>query len=110
MLFIICEYQENADAAKYNIEFVEMIGMEVTRYDNLPSDIVTETIPSGKFAVFTHKGSLESILKTYQYIWGTWAMLTTETIDARDDFELYDVRFTGRGNDNSEIDIYILIK
>ncbi|SDX44781.1 AraC family transcriptional regulator [Eubacterium barkeri] len=108
--FGICEYQEDVDAANYGMEFTEVIGMEVTCYDNLPPDIVTKTIPSGKFAVFTHKGSLESILKTYQYIWGTWAMVTTETIDERDDFELYDARFAGRENENSEIDIYIPIK
>lgn len=60
--------------------------------------------------MFTHKGSLNDILKTYQYIWGTWALLTDETIDNRDDFELYDERFTGKENDNSEVDIYIPIK
>lgn len=108
--FGICEYQEDADIANYDMELSEVIGMEVVTYDNLPSDIIIKTIPAGKFAVFTHKGPLADILKTYQYIWGTWALLTSETIDERDDFELYDKRFTGRENEDSEIDIYIPIK
>lgn len=109
-IFGICEYQEGADTANYNMELSEVIGMEVTAYDNLPSGIITKTIPAGKFAVFTHRGPLSCILKTYQYIWGTWALLTSDTIDERDDFELYDDRFKGRENVDSEIDIYIPVK
>lgn len=108
--FGICEYQENIPIANYNMELTEVIGVEVTSFDNMPTDVIVKTIPRGKYAVFTHKGSLSDILKTYQYIWGTWAVLTSETIDNRDDFELYDDRFVGRKNDNSEIDIYIPIK
>lgn len=108
--FGICEYREDADMANYHMELSEVIGMEVVSYDNLPPGTVTKTIPAGNFAVFTHRGSLADILKTYQYIWGTWALLTDERIDERDDFELYDKRFAGRENKDSEIDIYIPIK
>lgn len=107
--FGICEYQEDADIANYDMELTEVIGVQVTSYDNLPAGLTAKTIPAGKFAVFTHKGPLSGILKTYQYIWGTWALLTNETIDNRDDFELYDERFLGRNNDQSEVDIYIPI-
>lgn len=108
--FGICEYQKDADIANYDMKLSEVIGVEVVTYDNLPPGTITKTISAGKFAVFTHKGSLADILKTYQYIWGTWALLTSEVIDERDDFELYDERFTGRENEDSEIDIYIPIK
>lgn len=108
--FGICEYQENIPVANYDMELTEVIGIEVTSCENMPADIIVKTIPAGKYAVFTHKGSLNDILKTYQYIFGTWAVLTGEIIDNRDNFELYDERFAGRKNDNSEIDIYIPIK
>lgn len=108
--FGICEYQENIPIANYNMKLTEVIGVEVTSYENMPIDMVMKTIPAGKYAVFTHKGPLNNILKTYQYIWGTWAVLTSEIIDTRDDFELYDIRFTGRENESSEIDIYIPLK
>lgn len=108
--FGICEYQENGSMANYEMDFSEVIGIEVTSYKNMPDGIVTKTIPAGKFAVFTHKGSLDNMLKTYQYIWGTWALLTSEIMDIREDFELYDDRFVGKENENSEVDIYIPIK
>lgn len=108
--FGICEYQKNADTANYDMQLTEVIGAEVVNCDNLPAGIIGKTIPAGKYAVFTHKGKLTDVLKTYQYIWGTWALLTNETIDNRDDFELYDERFTGRENLDSEIDIYIPVK
>ena len=92
------------------MELTEVVGVEVTSYDSMSANIVTKTIPAGKFAVFTHKGSLSNILKTYQYIWGTWVLLTKETLDNRDDFELYDERFLGRDSEQSEMDIYIPIK
>lgn len=107
--FGICEYQENVSASNYDMELTEVIGIEVTSYSKTTTDIVFKTIPAGKFAVFTHKGSLNNILKTYQYIWGTWVLLTDEIIDNRDDFELYDERFMGKENENSEVDIYIPI-
>lgn len=108
--FGICEYQRDADIANYDMKLSEVVGVEVESYDNLPPDIITKTIPAGKFAVFTHKGPLADVLKTYQYIWGTWALLTSEVIDERDDFELYDERFKGRENEDSKMDIYIPIK
>jgi len=108
--FGICEYKENFPIANYDMELTEVVGVEVTSYDSMSANIVTKTIPAGKFAVFTHKGSLSNILKTYQYIWGTWVLLTKETLDNRDDFELYDERFLGRDSEQSEMDIYIPIK
>lgn len=108
--FGVCEYQENSDAANYDMELSEVIGAEVITYENLPAGIIAKTIPAGKFAVYTHRGPLSNIMKTYQYIWGTWALVTSEEIDERDDFELYDKRFKGHDHKDSEIDIYIPIK
>lgn len=108
--FGICEHLQETHISNYDMEFSEVIGMEVTCYDNLPASIVDKTILAGKYAVFTHKGPLSELLKTYEYIWGTWVLLTKEVLDDRDDFELYDERFLGRDNQRSEIDIYIPVK
>lgn len=108
--FGICEQLQETHTLNYDMNFSEVIGMEVTCYDNLPKGIVAKTIPSGKYAVFTHRGPLSEILKTYEYIWGTWVLLTKEVLDERGDFELYDKRFLGWDNDQSEMDIYIPIK
>ncbi len=96
--FGICENLEELHLEKihYDMDFSEVIGIEVTCYDNLPDDIVAKTIPAGKYAVFNHRGTLSELLKTYEYIWGTWILLTKEVVDNRDDFELYDERFLGK--------------
>ncbi|WP_458783849.1 GyrI-like domain-containing protein [Vallitalea sediminicola] len=78
--------------------------------DNLPDGIVPKTIPAGKYAVFTHRGLLSEILKTYEYIWGTWILITKEVLDERGSFELYNQRFLGRDNEQSQMDIYIPIR
>ncbi|WFD10912.1 AraC family transcriptional regulator [Tepidibacter hydrothermalis] len=108
--FGICEQLQETHTLNYDMDFSEVIGMEVTCYDNLPDGIVAKTIPAGKYAVFTHRGLLSEILKTYEYIWGTWVLITKEVLDERADFELYDKRFLGRDNEQSEMDIYIPIK
>ena len=108
--FGICEQLQETHTTHYDMDYSEVIGMEVTCYDNLPNGIVAKTIPAGKYAVFTHKGPLSEILKTYEYIWGTWVSLTKEVLDDGDDFELYDERILGRDNEQSKIDIYIPVK
>lgn len=108
--FGICEQLQETHTLNYDMDFSEVIGMEVISYDNLPDGIVAKTIPAGKYAVFTHRGFISEILKTYEYIWGTWVLLTKEVLDERGNFELYDKRFLGPDNEQSEMAIYIPIK
>lgn len=108
--FGICEQLQETHTLNYDMDLSEVIGLEVTCYDNLPDGIVAKTIPAGKYAVFTHRGLISEIRKTYEYIWGTWVLLTKEVLDKRGDFELYDKRFLGRDNEQSEMDIYIPLK
>ena len=51
--------------------FSEVVSVEVSSMSVLPPPLVYKTIPGGKYAVFTHTGSLKSLPLTYQYIWGT---------------------------------------
>ncbi|MNW67141.1 Bacterial transcription activator, effector binding domain [compost metagenome] len=70
----------------------------------------TKIIPGGKYAVFTHKGTIANLIKTYDYIWRSWVLFAKETLDDREDFEIYDKRFLGADDADSQIDIYIPIK
>lgn len=89
--------------------FEELIGVEVYSHENIPDTFHTETIESSRYAVFTHKGSLKTLSQTIDYIWGTWLLSTKEEITANEVFELYDERFLGFDNPDSEMDIYIPI-
>ena len=92
------------------VRFSEVTSVEVDSFEGLPEPFVPKLIEGGKYAVFTHKGSLESIMATFQYIWGTWMLNTKEELDARQDFECYDERFLGYRNPDSEVDIYIPVR
>lgn len=51
--------------------FSEVTAIEVDGFEGLLEPFIGKTIKGGRYAVFTHKGSLTSLSKTYDYIWGT---------------------------------------
>lgn len=97
-------YTESGDAI-----YSEMIGTEIDSFEGIPDSVVKKTVKPGKYAVFTHSGSLYNIEKTYDYIWGTWILSTKEELDNREDFELYTEQFHGADNPDNKTEIYIPI-
>lgn len=81
-------------------------GIAVESFDDIPDGMITHTIPASKYAVFTHKGKLDKLEETYQYIFKKWKQQTDLKIKESDQFELYDNRFI-EDDDKSEMDIYI---
>lgn len=111
--FGICEACETVNAVynmNDNVLFSEVAGIEVNGFEELTKPFVSKILKKGRYAVFTHRGSLALIRKTFEYIYGTWLLSTKEVLDCRDDFELYDSRFLGYDNPKSEIEVYIPIK
>lgn len=86
------------------------IGIEVNENFSVPDGMFLKDFKGGKYAKFTHKGSVTSLYKSYKYIWGTWLPISEIKIDSRDDFECYTHRYLGYDNVDSEIDIYLPIK
>ncbi len=110
--FGICEACNEGNSIYHmndDVRFSEVVAFEVTQYAALPKPFIPKTIKAGHYAVFTHRGSLRKLKKTFDYIWGTWFLNTKETLDQREDFELYDNRFLGYDHPDSEIDLYIPI-
>ena len=66
--------------------------------------------PTQKYAVFTHKGSVDKILETYQAIYAVWQPKSGYELIKAPDFEYYDERFDPDNPEASELDIYIPIK
>lgn len=93
-----------------NVAFSEIVGIEVDGLGQLPEGVDTKIIPGGRYAVFTHRGTVDTLIKTYDYIWGSWILFTKEMLDDREDFEIYDERFLGADNADTQIDIYIPVK
>ncbi|ACL21996.1 transcriptional regulator, AraC family [Desulfitobacterium hafniense DCB-2] len=93
-----------------DILFTEVAGIEVSSFAGLTEPFVQKIIPGGRYAVFTHRGTLGMLPQTFDYIWGTWFLTTKEEMDWREDFELYDERFLGYDHPDSEVDLYIPIR
>ena len=93
-----------------DILFTEVAGTEVSSFEGLTEPFVQKIIPGGRYAVFTHRGTLRMLPQTFDYIWGTWFLTTKEELDWREDFELYDERFLGYDHPESEVDLYIPVR
>jgi AraC family transcriptional regulator len=91
-------------------DFHYMAGVRVKRDIQVPKGLTKKEIPESRWAVFTHKGGIDTLLTTYDYIYGPWALKTSEEIREADDYEYYDSRFNPRDPAGSEIDIYVPIK
>jgi AraC family transcriptional regulator len=92
-------------------EYMAAIGVE--NFNDIPDGMVGRTIPSHRYAVFTHRTGEDTlhndIQKTAHYIWGVWLPNSKFEQAPSADFELYDERFdplTAKG----EIDFYIPLK
>lgn len=105
----ICEY---CDLENFNEEtpYYELVSVAVSSLENPPQGMVGKVVPKSRYAVFTHKGPTKNLRATYDYIYKTWLPNSGEELSLHDDFELYDHRFKGVNNSESEFDIYIPIK
>ena len=110
--FGICEACQEGNTLytmNRDVLFSEIAAAQVDSFKDLPKPFVPKILKGGRYAVFTYTGELSGLMDLYSYIWGTWFLDTKETLDARDDFELYDDRFLGMDNPDSQIEIYIPI-
>ena len=81
-------------------------GVEIPDNYPVPKDMKIKKLCGGTYAKFTHKGTVDTLIRTYHYIWGVWFPKSGFELAGRDDFECYTERFKGPDDDNSEIDIY----
>lgn len=91
-------------------EFIEVASVKVDKVEEIPEGMTAVTVSGGKYMVFTHKGLAMELKKTYDYIWGKWLPNSKYSVKLDNTFEVYDDRFLGPENPDSEMDIYIPIK
>ncbi len=108
----ICTYEPGFITNDFTEEtvFTTIAGVEVSEISSIPEGMTSRIMPTQKYAVFVHKGSLDNLRHTYEFIYNTWAAKSEFEIAEADDFELYDERFNPMDDENSEIDIYVPIK
>ena len=93
----------------------EMVQEEKMRYvasvkvkdlSSIPEGMVGVKIPAQSYSVFTHKGPIDKIKESYNYIYSAWFPKSGMEPADGPDFEFYDNRFEF-GAESSELDIYV---
>lgn len=92
-----------------NTKFAYIAGMIVENFDQVPEGMETVEILPQKYAVSTHRGSLDKLHDTYHYLYGEWLKNSEYEFSPSAEIEWYDHRFKFNSPD-SEFDIYIPVK
>ncbi len=89
---------------------IEYLAARVVKDDSLvPDGMVFRELPEQLVAVFTHTGSLEDLVNTYDYIYNKWLFENEYEIIEAAEMEWYDKRFK-YDDPNSQMDIHIPLK
>lgn len=83
--------------------------VEVSGFEDIPSEMETFTIPGGLYAVFDYKG-LNTDTHIYDYIYGEWINTNNQyNLDNRPHFEVMGEKYKNN-NPDSEEEIWVPIK
>lgn len=89
-------------------EFEKWATIEVTNFDNVPTDMETFVLKGGLYAVFDYQG-LSTDNSIFQFIFGTWLPNSNYDLDDRPHFEVLGSKY--KNNDpTSEEEIWVPIK
>lgn len=89
--------------------FTKWALIEVSEFNDIPSDMKSYTLKGGRYAVFIHKGSPKEFAKTLHHIFKEWLPSSAYELDHREHFEVLGDSY--KNNDpNSEEEIWIPIR
>jgi AraC family transcriptional regulator len=86
-----------------------IIVLEVDSLSDIPTTLVGKVIPAHTYCVFNCKGGIAELGNVFRYAYDKWIPSSKYEVADCYDFELYDERFKGADNPETEIDIYIPI-
>ena len=109
-LFSMKVYDESYDFKNFDpsAEFEKWAAIEVSDFDEIPDEMDNWTLKSGLYAVFHYKG-LSTDPKIFEYIFGTWLLNSTYSLDNRPHFEILGEKYKNNDRDSEE-EIWIPIK
>ncbi|RON53023.1 GyrI-like domain-containing protein [Pseudomonas frederiksbergensis] len=73
--------------------FEYIAGVEISKLDDLPDKYRWVEVQPQHYAVFEHKGSLDTLPQTFQYIWKTWLPQSGRAAADAPEFERYSEDF-----------------
>ena len=104
----VCFYERMENMCP-NTPFTYMAGLLVSSKADAPAGWETRTVPGCDYAVFEHKGALDTLQQTYDHIFREWLPASEYEFVNQDDFEIYDERFVF-GKPESIMEIWIPVK
>jgi AraC family transcriptional regulator len=104
----VCFYERMENMCP-NTPFTYLAGMLIKSEADIPEGMTARTVPACDYAVFEHKGALDTLQKTYDYIFREWLPGSEYEFINQDDFEIYDERFKF-GQPESIMEIWIPVK
>ncbi|WP_309676225.1 GyrI-like domain-containing protein [Pseudomonas sp.] len=78
--------------------FEYIAGVEISKLDDLPEKYRWVEVLPQHYAVFEHKGSLDQLPQTFQYIWKTWLPQSGYQAADAPEFERYSEDFNPKLN------------
>lgn len=106
-------HDEAYDFAQFTpqISFTYWAATEVHKQDAIMDDTPFSylEIPGGLYAVFLHKGTMETFYQTLQTFYMEWLPDSGYKVDQRPHFELLDERYLGHTNADSQEEIWVPI-
>lgn len=95
-------------------DFTCYIAVEVSEAENVPDGMLALTVPTQRYAVFTHRGSIRNVPATYQRAWKWIEKMGYRKDHSTLGLEVYDHRYTTVTHSldapDNMFDIYIPIK
>jgi AraC family transcriptional regulator len=74
-------------------EYTFIAGMAVSDPGALPQGMMAHKVPAAEYAVFEHKGAMETMHHSYEYIFAVWLPESGYKMAEADSLEIYDHRF-----------------
>ena len=105
----LVEALPESDAKSHNDELFYIACAEVLDFEAIPAGMVKRVIPAGRYACFTHKGKLDRLEHTMNYVYGSWLPKSNTQLRDAPHLELYDHRFA-HDSDKSEFDILLPVR
>ncbi|PFN09170.1 AraC family transcriptional regulator [Bacillus cereus] len=96
-------------------EFTYVIGMEVTSFDGVPTELAHRTFPEATYAVFTtpkvpHEDMVSSIQQTWNAIFTEWFPHSGYEHAGVTEFELYDERCHADKSEFAQVEIWLPVQ
>ena len=89
--------------------FKKWAAIEVSDFNEIPSNMETLIIPTGIYAVFIHKGPATEADKTYRFIFTKWLPDSEYNVDERPHFAVMTEKYK-KDDTSSEEEIWIPVK